>query len=401
MPISKVSRYWPGKAPEYGSKESDEVFEQKDNNVSFSGVHTDVIGKKDRNEFSQKRREIYEPEIIKGPGTVEEDVEGNKEKKEKVNSEEHRGTVQSRIRHREVIEGNVSNQTNQTDAVKHDNSHGRRIVEEPIVLSYGTESLMREEEEISTSESSSEIEEELVLLKPTFIPKERRQPIQKKEEKNEQKIEVSQNRELFEKLKDNMEKEFSTKNSINGVDNRCMLEEVDDNDDLNPEEEYENWRVRELQRLRRDYEAILNIEKEKEELERRRHMSQEEREKEDKEKKAHDEEARKNKGKMRLFQKWYHKGAFYHDADSELIERDFQQPTLEEDIDRTTLPKVLQVKDFGKRSRSKWTHLLAEDTSRKREFTNEDRFLQQQHTSRIEKKARQFDRPSKKHRINV
>jgi microfibrillar-associated protein 1 len=167
---------------------------------------------------------------------------------------------------------------------------------------------------------------------------------------------------------------------------------VDDTDGVEPEKEYELWKARELQRLRRDYEEMLKIQKQQQEIERRRTMTKEERRQEDEEKRRSDEDARKNRGKMRLFQKWYHKGAFYQDTgDVDLLHRDFNAPTLEDRSDKTLLPSIMQVKDFGKRGRSKWTHLVAEDTSKKGDV---DRL------SRRNLKAQQsndeFERPSSK-----
>lgn len=49
--------------------------------------------------------------------------------------------------------------------------------------------------------------------------------------------------------------------------------------------------------------------------------------------------------------------------DEEILKRhDFTAPT-ESTLDISLLPKVMQVKNFGKRSRTKYTHLLDQDTT--------------------------------------
>ena len=73
-----------------------------------------------------------------------------------------------------------------------------------------------------------------------------------------------------------------------------------------------------------------------------------------------------------LSQKYYHKGAFYMDEDSttkaDVRKRSFNEPTLEDKFDRESLPKIMQVKKFGMRGQTKYTHLLDQDTSKQNSF---------------------------------
>lgn len=51
------------------------------------------------------------------------------------------------------------------------------------------------------------------------------------------------------------------------------------------------------------------------------------------------------------------------DEDNDVFKRDFAIPTLEDHFDKTVLPKVMQVKNFGRSGRTKYTHLVDQDTS--------------------------------------
>lgn len=86
--------------------------------------------------------------------------------------------------------------------------------------------------------------------------------------------------------------------------------DVDDTDGLDPEGEFEAWRLRELARIKRDKEAEMQRELEREEVERRRALPEEQRLKEDMER-AEKLRAEKPKGQQKFLQKYWHKGAFH------------------------------------------------------------------------------------------
>merc|ERR1712113_1241877 len=69
------------------------------------------------------------------------------------------------------------------------------------------------------------------------------------------------------------------------------------------------------------------------------------------------------KGKYRFLQKYYHRGAFYLDNEDTTLKQDFSKPPLEDHFDKSILPKVMQVKNFGRSGRTKYTHLLDQDTT--------------------------------------
>ena len=128
-------------------------------------------------------------------------------------------------------------------------------------------------------------------------------------------------------------------------------------DDENDEVEYESWKVRELRRLKRDREEREAFMKEQQELERFRNLTEDEKRAE---MKVNPKEITNKavKGKYKFMQKYYHRGAFYIDEEESVLKRDVSHATLEDKFDKTVLPKVMQVKNFGRSGRTKYTHLV-------------------------------------------
>lgn len=123
------------------------------------------------------------------------------------------------------------------------------------------------------------------------------------------------------------------------------MPDIDDTDGLDPEAEFDAWRARELARLLRDKTAQAEKDAEREEIERRRAMPEDVRMAEDI---AYAEATRaQEKGEMGFLQKYYHKGAFVQDENDELFKRNYTA-ALESEVDKSALPEVMQVRDYGK-----------------------------------------------------
>jgi hypothetical protein len=139
-----------------------------------------------------------------------------------------------------------------------------------------------------------------------------------------------------------------------------VFPDVDDTDGLDPTAEFEAWKLRELQRIKRDADALYARELERDAVEARRALPEDVRLAEDL---ARAEQTRRDKpkGQQAFLQKYHHKGVFY--TDDEILQRDYTANIEDQVTDMKALPSLMQVRDFGKRSRTKHTHLAAVDTS--------------------------------------
>ncbi|KAK6526826.1 hypothetical protein TWF281_010024 [Arthrobotrys megalospora] len=224
----------------------------------------------------------------------------------------------------------------------------------------------------SDEESSEDEAPRRKLIRPTFIPKSKRNLPEPTTADPTSASAVAQRKAEAHNLvesairREAVEKNARSKKSLDT--DVTYTEPPDDTDDLDPAAERAAWKLRELLRIKRARDAIEKMEKEREEIETRRAMDTDERLKSDLEFVAKQrQEAQDKKGKMGFMQKFYHKGAFYQDDESEVMTRSYATAKVEDEVvNLDLLPKALQVRSLdqlGKRGRTKWTHLAAEDTT--------------------------------------
>ncbi|OBS78760.1 hypothetical protein A6R68_18845 [Neotoma lepida] len=233
----------------------------------------------------------------------------------------------------------------------------RKIVEPEVVGESDSEvegDAWRMEREDSSEEEEEEIDDEVESLNPALVcPRPHVVPVRKdRVTVQEREAEALKQKELEQEAKRMAEErrkytlkivEEETKKELE--ENKRSLAALDalNTDDENDEEEYEAWKVRELKRIKRDREDREALEKEKAEIERMRNLTEEER-----------------RAELRANGKVITNKA---DEDEEVYKRDFSAPTLEDHFNKTILPKVMQVKNFGRSGRTKYTHLVDQDTT--------------------------------------
>ncbi|KAF8973825.1 splicing factor, Prp19-binding domain-containing protein [Flammula alnicola] len=331
-------RYWKGKAPKGAAEvESDSEAEEAPSHLEEGDVPLDDH-EYDEEEYDElpikQERETAAPKAI---NIALKDVSVSKEGKVIVAGREESGRT----------------------ALEEEEEEEEEESEEEAKPQVGDEVL---EEESSEYESDSE-EEEKVEFRPVFVPKRARVTIAEKESIAQDTEEALRKKEAEAEERRKQSHDLvaeSIRRELAEKEKEEEIPDVDDTDGLDPATEFEAWRLRELGRIKKEKEDELAREKEREEVERRRAMPEEQRMKEDLER-AQKLREEKPKGQQKFLQKYWHKGAFHQDE--EILKRhDFTEAT-ESTMDVSMLPKVMQVKNFGKRSRTKYTHLLDQDTT--------------------------------------
>uniref|UniRef100_U5EYX3 Putative microfibrillar-associated protein mfap1 n=1 Tax=Corethrella appendiculata TaxID=1370023 RepID=U5EYX3_9DIPT len=321
-------------------------------------------------ERRERHRAIQEPEFL-----VSEDDEESESEQEQQQQSQRKDIEQSDYRRTRRI--SLGSESESEDELSDTEIERRRqmlkskmiqakkeeevLVKEDDGLSESTESESSEYEEETESEEENEPRLKPLFVRKkdrtTIIEKERQAAKQKQLDHEAKKAAKDRRRQTLRLVEESVKKDLEKVKA----DNEPNLNDVN-TDDENDEVEYEAWKLRELKRIKRDREEKEQLDKERLEIDRIRNLTEEERR----------QELRLNpktvtnkavKGKYKFLQKYYHRGAFYLNEEDTVYKQDFSAPTLEDHFDKTILPKVMQVKNFGRCGRTKYTHLVDQDTT--------------------------------------
>jgi microfibrillar-associated protein 1 len=248
----------------------------------------------------------------------------------------------------------------------------------------GSDGSESEEDESSEEEESSSEDEKPVRARPVFVKKGQRDtangggndagPPKKSEDELWAGEQLRKREKADALIQEELEKQAQLKAAGKKYwdDEDNIEDNVDDADDLDPEAEHAAWKLREIKRLKRDQDAIVTAEREREEVERRRNLSKEEREAEDRVFLDAQKAAKEGRGQMSFRQKYIHKGAFFTDDLGELGKRDIMAGRYEDDFRmKEALPEYLQKRDItkiGKKGGTRYKDMRSEDTGRWGDF---------------------------------
>ncbi|GAA5986164.1 hypothetical protein JCM10908_006438 [Rhodotorula pacifica] len=355
QPLRPVARYRPGKAPvpvADDSDYSDQEAQQQDDEAAQEEQDNDEDADEQVTEF---RAGAAPARAAKGgaAGAINvalKQVEVDQAGKVKVGGRDEVGRTEM-----ESSEGEYET----------DSEEEAEAPSKPVFRPKAAQTKEESSEYETDSEEESEEEEPLKpIYKPVFVSKRNRDTItERQKELDPEALEAKreeEDRKRREEAKalvaDSIVREIASKEA------QEVHPDVDDTDGLDPEGEFEAWKLRELTRLKRDREARYALEKVREEVEARRAMPEELRIKEDTER-AEKSRKEKQRGQQAFLQKYHHKGVFHQDMDI-LKKHDYTAPTESTITDVSSLPAVMQKRNFGKAHQTKYTHLAAEDTSR-------------------------------------
>ena len=358
-----------GYRPENIDDDSDDEIinkNEKDKKVN-NGIDEDEEIKKLKNKLKEIENKKNQ---IKNNNNINEIIKNISKEKESINEIEYEEQI---ININDIIQNEKEEEINRLKE-KNEIEENKK---EKIMSKREKDLLKKYVETNSSEEESEENEEEEEESVPIFISSNSRNQKKQVNNNNNEDIENENEQIIKRKKEDNInnlikkekDKKSNNKESDIKKENNDLLNIMpDDTDNPDDQIEYENWKIRELNRIKRQMEEKEIKKKEQKEIERRRNLTDEQR-KEENLKLGSDSTIRNFKSKIKYLQKYYHKGAFFQDEaynnSEHIYNRDFNLPTWEDSIDRSNLPGIMEKRrgNLFKKGQSKYTHLTNEDTT--------------------------------------
>lgn len=404
----KVARYRPGERPKYAGEDDDDSSSDEDELLGAVGKQSARAEASGAGEAASsdngapRRRPVITAAVEGGSDDDEEETPARRRaaavrqrvaaefEEEESDEEDEDALAARRARMRQLAMQRNSQQVAEEseDEMAIENEIGEEEEEE------------EEDESESEYETASSSEDDMAQMRPVFVKKGQRSTIadrEAQERADEEKYRVAE-----EKLRKRVEesRNLVAQTRQEEINQAHMLAEGDINDEdeqYDETEEFEAWKVRELTRIKRDQDKRAAEDAEREEVERLRDMTEEERLEALKTREKKITNAA-DKGNMKFGQKYYHRGAFFMDKEEEIYKRNIMEPTLEDHFNKETMPKVMQVKNFGKIGRTKYTHLRDQDTSSKDSGWDQKNSINQRMETKRAGMKPVFERPTKKSR---
>ncbi|PVV04202.1 hypothetical protein BB560_001299 [Smittium megazygosporum] len=335
---TKVTRYYAGKAPEIKDNLSDSEYEsefEEEIKTEESKVIISSFKAINRSEESLKDKELLKKrlEARKTAASGSESEEDSNESNESGSESSGSGEEESSLR-----------------------LESRERLRQRLLLKQKEVEFIEESSEESSEEESdsSEYESEdsiTTMQRPVFVSKSQRQS----------KLSTTSNHSNTEIIRLE-EKEIELENRRKETLKMASLQIQQE-----LELEYEQWKSREIARIKRDKDLREAQEKELIEIEKRRKMTDSEILKMDKEHFEKQNKLKEEKRKLGINTQNHHMGAFFNDVlqDKHITEK--YASTVEGKQNVKDLPEVLKQvrsRNYGKHSQTKWKGLKSEDTSK-------------------------------------